>query len=184
MIIHLVRHAEAIERSMDVLEDHRFLTRRGRKRFRKVTKSLKKLGLDPDVILTSPMIRAVQTAEILAEGLRHDGELQVAPTLGHGFRPKALDQLLGSYPQAKEIALVGHEPEFGMLAKTLLKSETDCTMSKGAVLSLKRSDTAHGDVEFVQLVTGGGKIITSRSKALDRLTGQAEDRKQSGQKVI
>ena len=176
MIIHIVRHAEAVERSADIPEEHRFLTRRGRKRFRKVGKSLRKLGIEPDVIVTSPMIRAVQTADILADALRYDGELLVAALLAPGFRPQALDELLSlsGYPKAKEVALVGHEPDLGILTQRLLATEGACSLDKGAVVSLKRAAGDQGGAELIQLVTGTGRIITSRSKALDRLQDERE----------
>jgi phosphohistidine phosphatase len=180
MIIHVVRHAEAIERSLDLPEDHRFLTRRGRKRFRKIAGSLKKLGIEPDLILTSPLIRSVQTADILAEKLRFKGELKVASLLSPGFRPESLDELLDGYPQAGEVALVGHEPDLGSLAQALLATEESCTLKKGAVISFKRTAGDHGKAEFIQYVTGGGRIITSLSKTLDRL--QAENTRRMTEK--
>jgi phosphohistidine phosphatase len=172
MIIHIVRHAEAIDRSHDLPDEHRYLTRRGIRRFRKVAKSLDRLAIEPDVIFTSPAIRAVQTADILAERLRHKGEFQVVPLLAPGFRPESLDKLLVIFPQAKEIAIVGHEPDLGALAQALMAADADCTMPKGAVISFKRTAGDQGEAEFIQLVTGGGRIITSRSKALDRLQSQ------------
>lgn len=169
MIIHVVRHAEAIERTPEVAEENRFLTARGRKRFRKICKSLRKLGVAPDLILTSPMIRAVQTADILAERVRFKGELQVATLLAPGFQPDALKQLLGSHPHAREIAVVGHEPDLGALAQALLSAQEACALPKGAVISFKKAVGDQGEAEFMQLVSGGAKIITSRSKALERL---------------
>ena len=174
MIIHLVRHAEAIERSPQVLEEHRFLTRRGRKRFRQVAKSLAKLAIDPDVILTSPLVRAVQTADILAEALRFKGDIVVAPQLASGFRPEALEPLLAEYAQAKEIALVGHEPDLGLVTQALLGTKSPCALPKGGTLSVKRSGADKGEAVFVHLVSGGGKIVTSRGKALDRLQGDVQ----------
>ena len=172
MIIHVVRHAEAIERSPEIPEEHRFLTRRGRKRFRKVADSLKKLGIEPDLILTSPLLRAVQTADILAETLRCDCDLPATDLLAPGFRPQALDRLLDGYPQAREIVLVGHEPDLGALAQSLLSTDSACTLKKGATISFKRTAGDAGKAEFIQLVTGGGKVITSRRQAIERLHGE------------
>ncbi len=187
MIIHIVRHAEAVERSSDIPEEHRFLTRRGRKRFRKIANSLKKLDASLDMILTSPMVRAVQTADILAETLRYKGELAVAEQLGKHFKPESLDELLDGYPEAREIAIVGHEPDLGALAQALLATDVPCTLKKGAVISFQRAAGDKGKADFVQLVTGGGKIVTSRGKALVRLqdenahgTAEKETHKQKG----
>lgn len=171
MIIHLVRHAEAVERSPDIPEEHRFLTRRGRKRFGKVANAVKKAGINPDLILTSPLVRAVQTAEILAWKLRHKGELEVAQPLAPGFRPEGLDELLDAHPEAAEVVLVGHEPDMGLLVQSLFALEGSCQLKKGAIVSLKRVAGNLEGGEFIQLVSGGGKIITSRNKALKRLQG-------------
>ncbi|ACH39243.1 protein phosphohistidine phosphatase SixA, putative [Citrifermentans bemidjiense Bem] len=168
MIIHIVRHAEAIERSPLIPEEHRFLTRRGRRRFRQAAKSLDTLGIQPDIILTSPLVRSVQTADILAEKLRYKRELAVSGTLAPGFRPEALEDLLKTNPQAREIVLVGHEPDFGLLVQTLLGEQEPCALPKGGAISFKRGFDG-GEATFLQMVTGSGKIITSRSKALDRL---------------
>lgn len=172
MIIHLVRHAEAIDRTVEVPEDHRFLTVRGRKRFRKVAESLVESGIKPDIILTSPLIRAVQTADILAEALHYREELQVTPLLSPGFGPESLEELLKILPQGAEIVLVGHEPDFGELAQALLSELEACSLQKGAVLSCRRTAGTESSTEFLQYVTGGGKIVTSRSKALERLQGK------------
>jgi phosphohistidine phosphatase len=168
MIIHIVRHAEAIERSPLVPEEHRFLTRRGRRRFRKAAKSLATLGMEPDIILTSPLVRSVQTADILAEKLRYKRELAVSGLLAPGFRPDALDDLLKTNPRAGEIVIVGHEPDLGLLSQALLAVQAPCTLPKGGTVSFKR-DNGHGDAVFIRMVTGSGRIITSRSKALDYL---------------
>lgn len=169
MILHVVRHAEAIERTPDVQEDHRYLTPKGRKRFRDVAKSCRKAGMSPDIILTSPLIRAVQTADILAERLRYDGELQTAPLLASGFRPESLEELLAAVPNAKEVAIVGHEPDLGMLVQALFAEEGSIALPKGAVVSFKRAGGPNGGATFVHYITGGANIITSRSKALARL---------------
>jgi len=169
MIIHLIRHAEAVERTAELPDEHRFLTPRGRKRFRRVASSLKKSGIDPDIILTSPLIRAVQTAEILAQTLKFKGDLVVTPLLAHGFQTEELEKLKQGFPRAKELVLVGHEPELGAVTSTLLAAKTSCTLPKGAAVSFKMPpDTQESG--FRQLVEGNGEIITSRGKALKRLT--------------
>lgn len=169
MIIHIVRHAEAIERSPLIPEEHRFLTRRGRRRFRKAAKSLATLGVEPDIILTSPLVRSVQTADILAESLRYKGELAISSLLSPGFRPESVDDLLRTNPRAKEIVIVGHEPDLGLLAQNFLAAQGPCTLPKGGTISFKLPQDQGSEAHFLQLVTGGGRIVTSRSRAIDRL---------------
>jgi phosphohistidine phosphatase len=168
MIIHLIRHAEAVERTPELSDEIRFLTPRGRKRFRRIGSCLKKAGIEPDVIFTSPLVRAVQTAEILAQALKFKGDLVATPLLAHGFRTEELDKLIQSFPRAKELVLVGHEPELGTVASTLLAAKTSCTLPKGAALTVKMTPDTKEAV-FRQFVDGNGEVINSRSKALKRL---------------
>ena len=125
----------------------------------------------------------MQTADILAEALNFKGDLLVAVQLAPGFGPKALDQLLEAHPQAEEIALVGHEPDLGELAQSLLATDVACTLKKGAVVSFKIAAGDRGKAEFLQLVTSGGKIITSRAKLLERF--QAENiKRETGKRSV
>jgi phosphohistidine phosphatase len=167
MIIHIVRHAEAVDRTEDISEEHRYLTSRGRKRFRKVAKALQKAGAAPDLILTSPLLRAVQTADILAESLKYEDDLLVDSLLSPGFRPQKLDRLLNLYPHAKELVLVGHEPDLGIVVGSLLGTDGSCSLTKGAIVSFQM--TGPGQADFQQMITGGGNTITSKSKALVKL---------------
>ena len=68
----LVRHAAAVERGGGVPEDYRYLTPEGRIYFRKTAGTMAGRGIAPDLILTSPLLRAVQTADILAEAIAYN----------------------------------------------------------------------------------------------------------------
>ena len=74
-----------------------------------------KQGVEPSLILTSPLIRAVQTAEILAETLGYIGPLLVREELGPGFDMQKLQALLNEFQSADEVVLVGHEPDLSGL---------------------------------------------------------------------
>lgn len=170
MIIHLIRHAQALERSREIPDEQRCLTCRGRKRFRQVTATLKKLEIDPDAILTSPKIRAVQTADVLAEALRFSGEVLVAPCLAAEFTVAALRQLVLSRPGASELVLVGHEPDLGTLTTALLQLSELCSLTKGSVVTLEITVTNSGmAARLLRVVTGSGRVITAKGKALERL---------------
>lgn len=171
MKLHIVRHAEAIDRSTALPDEYRYLTCRGRTRFRRVAESLKKCGLDPDLIVASPLARAVQTAEILASTLRFSGDLTLFPPLAAGFTLQRLREYLDSIAPVRELVLVGHEPDLGSLTGDLLDL-SPCTLTKGAVVTLKikprETDIAAG---FLWMVTGGGKLITNYDAATARLGG-------------
>ena len=137
MKLYLVRHAEAIERSATTPDAVRYLTPKGRLVFRKVARRVRKAGIAPDVLFTSPLLRAVQTAEILAERLEHEGPVVVARELSPGFDHRRLRSLLTKAGNPAEAAFVGHEPDLGDLAATLLALPGRFPLRKGAVLALE-----------------------------------------------
>ena len=178
MKIHIVRHAEAIDRSSVLPDGHRYLTCRGRTRFRRVAATLRKWDIDPDLIITSPLIRAVQTAEILAETLRFAGELSVHPPLATDFSMARFRELVASVDQAKELVIVGHEPDLGTLVGDLL-DQSPCTLMKGGVVSIKfKPSSPEHATTLLWLVTGGGKLVTDYDAVVKRLTGRQSAHKE------
>ena len=120
MKLYLVRHAEAIERSSTTPDASRYLTTKGRLSFRKIARRARKAGAAPGVIFTSPLLRSVQTAEILAERLKHRGAVVVSNELSPGFDLRALRALLADAGNPAEAAFVGHEPDLGYIAAALI----------------------------------------------------------------
>jgi len=148
MKLYLVRHAEAVERTGTIPDATRHLTSKGRSAFRKIARRVRKLGIAPDLIFSSPLIRAVQTAEILSERLNHEGPVVVARELSPGFDPRALRSLLAKAGNPREAAFVGHEPDLGEVAASMLALPKGFPFRKGAVVAL--------DVE------GGGRKGTAK----------------------
>lgn len=168
MKLYIVRHAVAIERSSHFPDDKRYLTPEGRVAFRKIARKVKKKGITPDYILTSPLLRSVQTADILAEAIAFKGPLTVADELAPGFKRKELAKLLTDCSPAKELVLVGHEPDLSSLIVSLLGLDGDFTLKKGAVVALKL-DVAEADSPAnFKWMAAGKKLITS----LDEVTGK------------
>ena len=137
MKLYLVRHAEAIERSATTPDASRYLTTKGRLSFRKIARRARKAGAAPDVIFTSPLLRSVQTAEILAERLKHKGAVVVAKELSPGFDLRALRALLAGAGNPVEAAFVGHEPDLGGIAAALMSVPGGFPLRKGAVVALE-----------------------------------------------
>ena len=157
MKLYLVRHAEAIERSTTTPDATRYLTTKGRLSFRKIARQARKAGAAPDVIFTSPLLRAVQTAEILAERLEHKGEVVVARELSPGFDLPALRSLLSGAGNPAEAAFVAHEPDLGDLAATLLALRGGFPLRKGAVVALEVDGTVpKGTAKFLWMEDGKG----------------------------
>ncbi|MBP2674042.1 MAG: hypothetical protein H6Q84_882 [Deltaproteobacteria bacterium] len=157
MRLYLVRHAEAIERADAMPDATRYLTPKGRTAFRKIARRVREAGIAPEVIFTSPLLRAVQTAEILAEKLRHEGPVVVAKELAPGFDDRALRSLLDDAGNPAEAVFVGHEPDLGDLAATLLSLRGDFPLRKGAVVALEVEGTARkGCGKFLWMEDGKG----------------------------
>jgi phosphohistidine phosphatase len=137
MKLYLIRHAAAIARSKEVVEEHRYLTISGRQSFRLTAKRMAKKGEVPDVIVTSPLARALQTAEILSEALVFQGVVAVSPELAPGFDQAKLGRILASFKGIRGLAVVGHEPDLGEVAGALLDLGRPLPLKKGMVACLK-----------------------------------------------
>lgn len=136
MRIYLVRHSEAVDRVPPMPDAARTLSARGRVSFREMARRFRDAGGLPTRILTSPFLRAVQTAEILSETLRYDGEVVADPRLSPGFDVEHLNAVLDGCRSEGEIAFVGHEPDLGDILTRLLSLSQGYAMRKGAIAAL------------------------------------------------
>jgi phosphohistidine phosphatase len=120
MPIILVRHGEAVGSQGD--DSARYLTYRGRSESRKVALALKERGLIPTQIVASPLVRAVQTAEIFAHALAFEGTLTTEPALvPDGDASLALKRI----PISAGVTLVvTHEPIVRLMAALLVQQPT------------------------------------------------------------
>jgi phosphohistidine phosphatase len=117
MLLYLLRHAEAVDHAEP--DAVRELTDKGVAQAHKVGKYCRKNGLIPAIILTSPLKRAEQTARIVAKEIPN-AEFIVEPTLRAGMQPETALEELRAYSNFKSLMLVGHEPDFSLLAAHLL----------------------------------------------------------------
>jgi phosphohistidine phosphatase len=90
------------------------LTREGRERMEREARAIDELSLDLDCIVTSPLLRAAETARLVAERLDMVGKLVEDPRLGSGFNLERFAAILAGHADAKTIMLVGHEPSMSM----------------------------------------------------------------------
>lgn len=132
--LYVIRHAIAAERGDEYPDDAtRPLTPHGTSRFRKVARGLAALEAEIDVILTSPMVRARQTAEILSQQLRGHPPVVETAALEPGARYQDLFAELGRHARVTGIALVGHQPGIGEIAARLVGHRGSFEFRKGAV---------------------------------------------------
>jgi phosphohistidine phosphatase len=131
MELYFLRHGEADWPDWKKSDDERPLTKRGKKQMRDVAKFLDRLKVRPDLIVTSPLPRAAQTAEIAADYLK--AKLRKDELLVPGFGPSKLRTVLKRH-RAKVLMLVGHEPDFTQVISEL--AGASLKLSKGGVALL------------------------------------------------
>lgn len=121
MKLFLIRHTEAIDYETESVrnDELRFITPKGRKVSQTVFRALKEDLLDLDKIYTSPIIRSVQTAEVLAVMLKYRHDVEVTNDLLVSSTPAQVVQLLKRNTVFASIALVGHEPMLGQVVETI-----------------------------------------------------------------
>jgi phosphohistidine phosphatase len=132
--LYLIRHGIAEERGTAWPDDSkRPLSEDGMDRLRKEARGLARLGVAVDVMLTSPLVRTRQTAEIVAAALDPRPSIVNADALAPGGTFQAVVAELEKHAKKSRIALVGHEPSIGELAARLIGSRHAIEFKKGAV---------------------------------------------------
>ena len=132
--LYLVRHAIAADRGGEWPDDSkRPLTERGTNRFREVVKGLRRLDVTLDEIFTSPLVRAKQTADLLANGIDGKPPVKVLDALAPGHAPALVMTHLARVGKRRRIAIVGHEPDLGELAAHLIGAGRALAFRKGGV---------------------------------------------------
>ena len=167
MIVYVMRHAEAVEES-DILKDEwRYVTENGRSTAEKVSTAIARIGRKPRLTITSPLTRAVQTAEISAGNACRKNEVVASGLLLPGADIGELVTYLKGCKAAKRVMLVGHEPQLGSLVAALLGRENGTiSLKKGACVALEL-DTEKDEkaADFLWYLVAGRKCITSFKKA-------------------
>lgn len=158
MILYVIRHAWA----EDADDAHwpgdrmRPLTKEGRKRFAKVVERLANRGFAPQLVVTSPLVRCVETAEIVTQGLPAAPKLvQRGDLAPNSDLPALLAWMKREAGQFEQVAWVGHAPDVGQIVAALIGNGTAAVdFSKGAVAAIAFDDRpAPGAGELRWLVT-------------------------------
>ena len=156
MDLYIVRHAQAGHfGDPDWPDDaRRPLTEEGKERFARVAEKLAERGCTPDVIATSPLLRCLQTAQLLADGLPRKPEIVELDELRPGCDLEALLQWTADQPpEYRQVAWVGHAPDVGRMASILIGDlEGFIRIAKGAVASIRfhgPPEIAHGELRWL-----------------------------------
>jgi phosphohistidine phosphatase len=164
MNLYLLRHDISVAKDDPKInsDEERPLTKKGVKRMRKAAKGLRALEIDFDRILTSPLARARQTADIVAKKLDLETRLEDLQELSPHTPAEELVSSLAAYRDAHNLLLVGHEPLLSETASYLLTKE------KALRLQLKKGGVCCVEVESFE--TGSAAvlqwILTSRQLRL------------------
>lgn len=147
MVVYFLRHADAEPQAADDFQ--RRLTAKGLEQADKVGRFVLRYGLIPGVIVSSPVVRAVQTARAVA---RHLGDCDVMQEgwLACGMTPEGCLRGLRDFAAHDAVMLVGHEPDFGEAIAALVGMA-----SPDAIKIRKASLTA---VDVASLEPGAGQL--------------------------
>jgi phosphohistidine phosphatase len=144
--LYLIRHADAVPEDVAGSDHERWLSARGREAARGLARLLRQQGVELDAVLTSPLPRAVQTAELVAGGLDYLGVVTVLPALAPGCHPRRVAEQLAAHGLA--VAVVGHEPGISGLGAYVLgrpafpplRTAQCCALERGAPTFTARAD--------------------------------------------
>jgi phosphohistidine phosphatase len=151
MILYIIRHAWAEEHDSSRWPDDalRPLTDEGQKRFAKVLKRLTKIGFEPAVIATSPLVRCRQTAELIAKRLDDKPTIVQLDALAPSSDLRALIEWTSQQGET-DVAWVGHAPDVSHLAAQLIGTgDSAIRFAKGAVAAIQFDE---------QIQPGGGEL--------------------------
>jgi len=162
MNLYIIRHAIAVDEGAPEYEDsQRPLTDKGKKKMRQIAKGLHTLGVGFDLILSSPYVRAKETAEILAEVFKMKKKIELSENLIPMGDPDLLIAELNEKYSVDSIALVGHEPQLTHLIGLLVSESAgaDITLKKGGVCSLSVDDLHHARKATLEWLLTPGILV-------------------------
>jgi phosphohistidine phosphatase len=168
MRLYIVRHAIALPQSAPGIQDEdRTLTEKGVKKMRLAAAGLRSLGYIPELLLSSPLIRAVQTAEILLQTFGEEVEMKISATLAPSGNRRDLHAEIARYERKLDsLMIVGHQPSLGELA-----GEIVCG-SPGYWLDLKKGGACAIEIESVQGIPRGNLISLLTPSILRKISGE------------
>jgi len=148
MNVYILRHGIAVEHGAAGYEndDERPLTGKGERKMWAIARAIEALEISFDSILSSPLVRARQTAEIVAEALKCKKRMELTDTLSPQHSAKPLIEYLQKQRAVDDVLLVGHEPFLSQFISLLISgdSETSVLLKKGGFCKLSTDHLKHG----------------------------------------
>jgi phosphohistidine phosphatase len=132
--LYLIRHGIAAERGEEWPDDSkRPLTSQGIAKLKKEARGLVALDVSFEQIVSSPLVRTRQTADVIAEVLKNKPPISTSDALAPAGTPAAVIEEIAKHVRKARVALVGHEPNLGELAAQLIRSRTPLEFKKGGI---------------------------------------------------
>jgi phosphohistidine phosphatase len=163
---YFLRHGIAVEPDEWTGRDFdRPLTHDGIERMKFEARAIAALSLQLGVIVTSPLLRARQTAEIVADRLKLRDEIVEDKRLANGFDARRLSEILGEHDKAEAIMLVGHEPTMSATIGRIT-GDANLELKKGALAGVALSDASATRGTLISLIPP--KVLTQLGKGRNR----------------
>jgi len=140
MQLFIVRHGHASWPQWEGRDEDRPLTPEGTRLTRAEGEALARRGLKPDLILHSPLIRAQETARLIAEGLGCLDRLQKSSFLQPGFNYNRLSKLLSEHAERESLMLVGHAPDVAKMVEKLTEKVVQFKVGAIAQIQIESLD--------------------------------------------
>jgi phosphohistidine phosphatase len=142
MYLYLMRHANAgLPRENPVLDAKRSLIKEGKEQCVLMARLLSALKIQVDVIVSSPLKRALQTAQFVGTELGYDARVEISPALGMDATYADFQQLLAKYSDHEGVLMVGHNPNLFQFLGRLV------TGNGGAAIRMRKGSVARIDVD-------------------------------------
>jgi phosphohistidine phosphatase len=148
MELYLFRHGIAEDAGPGLPDPKRALTDEGKRKVAEVVKAARRAGVEPSLVVSSPYVRAVETAQIAIEGFGYRGDLVRTETLVPFGSAENVWAELRDYREERAILLAGHEPLLSSLASYLLASPA-------LQIEMKKAAMARIDVDSLRAAPHG-----------------------------
>lgn len=154
LALYILRHGIAVPHgAKGIPENDRPLTSQGKKKMRRAARGMATLDLDFSLILTSPLPRASQTAQIVADVLKSEERVQVMEELLPEKPPQAAAQRLSDFKKEKSLLFVGHEPHLSRLISYLVfgNESENILLKKGGLarIDIHSFSSPHGTLTWL-----------------------------------
>jgi phosphohistidine phosphatase len=142
MNLFLMRHANAgLRRENPLLDEKRALIKEGKEQCILMARTLSALKVQVDVIVSSPLKRALQTAQFVGTEMGYDAKVEISPALGLDGDYSDFQQMLAHYAQYDGILAVGHNPNLFQFLGRLISG------NGGAAIRMRKGSVARIDLD-------------------------------------